>query len=138
VLLWLPAGVVGAAVMVLILLSLVRWSEALVVPPAPPAPPPVDLGTVRLAAVSRTPEIVVVDGLVDARSALGARGAPVAFGFLPSSVDEASYQRLAGWVSDDAIIAVTLPSAPTASAPRPVDLRSGSDELRLSIAALSS
>lgn len=131
--LWLPYGTVG--IVVLILLAVLRVPDEVESRDSPDGPS-IGIGTVRVAAVTRIEDSVVVDGLVDRLSVLGSVGSPFTMLLATGGTDEASYRRLQVWAESDAVVEIALPSGDHHS--RVVGLRSGGSELRLPILALSS
>ena len=129
---WLPYGVLGLVLVILLVVLRFPEREA----QESERPSPIGIGAVRVAAVIRTGDAVVVDGLVDRLSALGSAGSPITILLAPAGTDEASYRRLADWAETDAVVEIALEAGDPR--PRVVGLRSGGAELHLPIVALSS
>lgn len=132
-LLWLPAGIVG--IVILVLLAVVRFPDEVDEPS--PAAGPASIGAVRVATVSRGEKGVVVDGLVARLSSLGSAGSPIAIVLSDAGTDDEAYRRLEGWAARDAVVEIATPAVDRDGG-RVVGLRSGDDEVRLPILALSS
>ena len=134
-LLWLPLGVVGIILMVL--LAVVRWPDELDPEPLPAGARRHSLraGALRLAVVHRIGDVVVVDGVVDEASLLGPVGSLVTLVFAAVGIDPGSYERLWQWAASDSVVDIVVPAGGPPH--RQLDLRHGDAEVRLPVVGLS-